>query len=354
MAPAGGVDLHEALVASIPHQAEIAQLYAQAGGDPSVLNSAQATRYLWAEALNLLAQQEALRRLCEEVLPGIRRLQSAPRFQAALKAVIDAPPGDQRKLIAQVGMVDSLPLRDLVDMLKADPVLRVLLVRDRRKTVQARPRDMFIAGAREQGALAIYLFEPVVATVDDVVCELFHALGAGDRIPPRNTTSAAWFATVCRTLAGVVSETERPLWIAVDDVGAVADDGAPLLDPEITAFWDHFVLQMASPAFGKWFRLLLIHWPEGPVPTRWLQEVWREYRLTDAEVGLQDIVDYLREWARAQDGVVFSLGEIERLAADVIEKVDSPTPEQAHVPRLRRLYDELAGIQAAHRDPRSR
>jgi hypothetical protein len=99
---------------------------------------------------------------------------------------------------------------------------------------------------------------------------------------------------------------------------------------------------MASPAFGKWFRLMLIHYPDGAVPTRWLQETWREDRPTGAEGEQQDIVDYLRDWAAEQDGRAFLAGEVESLAAQVIQQVDAPAPEEAALPRLQRLHDKLA------------
>ena len=82
------VHLFEMLVVSIPQPAEIAQYYARAGGEAGSLNTAQAARALWGQALELLAQGHALRRLCEEVLPGVHRLANATEFQAALRAVV--------------------------------------------------------------------------------------------------------------------------------------------------------------------------------------------------------------------------------------------------------------------------
>ena len=87
---------------------------------------------------------------------------------------------------------------------------------------------------------------------------------------------------------------------------------------------------MASPAFAKWFRLMLIHYPDGPVPTRWLQEVWREDRPRGDEGNQQDVKDYLSDWAEEQDGRTFLDDELEALAAEVIAKVDAPPPEEAN------------------------
>ena len=338
-------ELFDVLVASIPSQSEIGQLYAQAGGAPGMLDTGQAAQSVWTDALDLLAQQEKLRRLCEEVLPGIQRFQNAPLFQAALKAVIDAVPIADRKIIAGVPVVDRQPLRGLVDRLKSDAALRVLLVRGDPKTGKTHGRHVFLAGAEDAGAKALYLPAEVIATVDDLVRELFGALDPEYEVPARDTTESAWYRTVCQKLGSVAGKQGKRLWIAIDDLGAAADpDGAPLLDPEVAKFCGQFVLHMANPAFGSWFRLMLIHYPDGPVPTRWLQEVWREDRPSGAEGDVQDIVDYLREWAAEQDEGAFVAGEAETLAADVIAKVDAPAPEDANLPRLQRLQKELAAI----------
>lgn len=301
------VDLFEALVASIPQQAEIAQLYAQAGGDPSVLNTAQAPRRLWNDALELLVQQEALRRFCKHVLPGVQRLKRAAGFQAALKAVVDLTA--ERKVIARIQMVASPSLRDLIDRLKTDPALRVLLVRDDLGTEASQARDLFVAAAAERGAHAVYLYEPIIALVDDVVENLFWALDAGDRIPPRDTSTPVWYATVCRTLGSIASEKGTQLWIAID-LGAVSEA------PEIAEFCERFVQYMPNPAFGNWFRLMLIRYPDGSVPARWVQDVWHEYSSSGmevdqpdvgTEVDLQDLADYLGQHAAAPDGTVWTI-----------------------------------------------
>jgi hypothetical protein len=337
-------ELFDVLVNSVPLVAEIAQLYAQAGGDQANLNTNQTPQLVWTEALNRLAEQEKLRTFCEVVLPGIQRFQSSPRFQAALKAVADAVPVVERKIIAGVPVVDRVPLRNLVDRLKSD-ALRVLLVRGGPKTGKTHGRHVFLAGAKDAGAKALYLPAAVIATVDDLVLELFGALDAFDEVPPRDTTDAAWYRTVCLRLGNVAGQRRVRLWVAIDDLGASSeDDGAPLIDQEVARFCGQFVMHMANPAFGDWFRLMLIHYPDGPVPTRWLQDVWREDRPTGTEGDQQDIVDYLRDWAAHQGGRAFPQGEAEALAADMIARVDSPPPEQAGLPRLQRLHDELAAI----------
>ncbi|HET9287134.1 MAG TPA: hypothetical protein VFO26_06205 [Gaiella sp.] len=334
--------LYEMLVASIPQPPEITQLYAQAGGDPGSLTPGQAARDTWREALELLAGIRALRRLCEDVLPGVLRLQGTAPFQAALRAVVGATPAVEQRIISGIPVLDRRPLRSLVTALQSDVALRVLLVRGEPKTGKTHGRHVFQAAAADSGAKAVYLYAPMVATVDDVVGELFSALGAVDAVPDRDTTGPAWYGTVCRKLGEVADAKNTQLWVAVDDLGAASEpDGAPLLDPQIAAFCGQFVLHMPNPAFGQWFRLMLIHYPPGPVPTRWLRDVWREDEPTTADVQKQDVEDYLRDWGLENDRK-FVEDELAALAEDVIAKVDGPTtPEEAAVPRLQRLHDSL-------------
>jgi hypothetical protein len=279
------------------------------------------------------------------VLPGVQRLEHAEAFQAALRDVVDAVPAAERKIISGVPVLDREPLRNLVTTLQSDAAVRVLLVRGAPKTGKTHGRYVFEAAAEDTGAKPVYMYAETVATVDHVVEELFGALGAADEVPPRDTTSHAWYMTVCRKLGYVAGQKNQRLWVAVDDLGAASDeDGAPLLDPEITRFCGQFVAHMANPAFGRWFRLMLIHYPDGPVPTRWLRDVWREDRPRGDEGDQQDVDDYLRDWAAAQDGKTLPDDERKAWAAKVIAQVDAPPPEQANLPRLQRLHDKLAEI----------
>ena len=113
----------------------------------------------------------------------------------------------------------------------------MLLVRGDPKTGKTHSRHLFLAGAADEGAEAVYLYAPMVVKLDHVVQELFGALGAGGEVPARDTTDPAWYSTVCRNLGSVASKMNKRLWVAVDDLGAASEpDGAPLLDPEIAKF----------------------------------------------------------------------------------------------------------------------
>ncbi len=46
--------------------------------------------------------------------------------------------------------------------------------------------------------------------------------------------------------------------------------------PEIREFFDQSALHLFDSAVHEWFRLMLIHYPDGPVPTEWDSELWTD------------------------------------------------------------------------------
>ncbi|MGO9902763.1 MAG: hypothetical protein ACLP0J_24435 [Solirubrobacteraceae bacterium] len=97
---------------------------------------------------------------------------------------------------------------------------------------------------------------------------------------------------------------------------------------------------MVNPAYREWFRLMLIHYPEEGVPTRWVRDVWEEDRTAHADIQQSDVEDYLRDWAAVQ-GQLFPA--VEHRAAELLVLVDGPAADPA-VPRVRRISDTLAAL----------
>jgi adenosyl cobinamide kinase/adenosyl cobinamide phosphate guanylyltransferase len=275
--------------------------------------------------------------LCEYLLADATLL----AYHDRIRAVVDAAPALEERIISDyVVILDRLPLREKLALLEPDasPV-KVLLVRGEPRSGKSHGRYLFERSARDQGALPVYLCEGIVATVDDVVRELFSALDASSEIPPRLTTEDAWYRVVCSKLRELASSKQRPLWIAVDDLGPAAD-GGPLLDSQIKQFCDQMALNMVNPAFRQWFRLMLIHYPDGQVPTRWKRDFWTEDRTNPMDVRQADVEVLLREWSSRHETIIED--ELTTLAAAVLARADAPeTPDEAEAPRLQRLHDAL-------------
>jgi hypothetical protein len=335
-------ELHAVLTMAITVPASIDLLYKGSSAEVLPLNQNQAPNLIWKEALENLAVAGALQALCNLVLAQAGRNKS---LRKALEDVINAVPAVEVQFVPDsVSVLDRVELRNSLTNLESDasPV-RVLLVRGGPKTGKSQGKFLFERAAKDSGAKVVYLFEGIVATVDDVVKQLFGALEATSEIPdPRSTTREAWYQAVCVQLQEVAARKKQRMWIAVDDLGpGPGDPPAPLLDREIREFCEQFALNMPNPLFAEWFRLMLIHYPEGDVPTRWRHEFWSEDRTSEADVQQTHVEEFLRSWAVHRDRKLLD-DEVTSLAASIIATVDGPQPA-AHnkVPRLKRLHDTV-------------
>ena len=135
----------------------------------------------------------------------------------------------------------------------------------------------------------------------------------------------------------------RPLWIAMDDLGAAADGVTPLVDSAVRDFFDQLALTLEDPSANRWLRLLLIDYPDGDAPTRWAEDVWTQDWTRPEEVTAKDVADVLREW-RQDSGLTLLDDHIAMRAQDVLDRADAPVPAgdpQANQCRMRRIHDEV-------------
>jgi hypothetical protein len=250
----------------------------------------------WRQGLEQVAVAGALLRLCEV----LTAYEPAPDVRTAAQAMLDVQPAVARRVLGRRFVVDRVSLREGISRLSltednADSV-KVLLVRGGRKTGKTWSRHLFERAARERGADPTYLYQSMIPTVDLLIDKLFSVLGASDSKPPRDTSDAAWYQQVCYRLPEAAERRGRPLWIAVDDLGPGPDGVTPMMDSEIRRFFDEFTLHLVDPAVSRWFRLMLIHYPDGPVPTRWDEELWTEDRTRPEMISQTDVIAVVREW----------------------------------------------------------
>jgi len=253
-------------------------------------------------------------------------------------------------------ILDRVPLREKLERLESDSSLKkVLVVRGDAKSGKSHGRFLFEQVADQNGAVCVYLCESIVGNVEEVIEKLFSAIGAAKEIPAIKTTPDAWYKTVCNKLQDVAVRKKRQLWIAVDDLGTDAD-GVPLLDEEIRKFCEQFTLQMIDPAFRKWFRLMLIHYPSGPVPTKWKKEYWEEEQTNAGDIQENHILEFLEMWRASQNRTILE-DQSKNLAKSVMSKANESTeangnPENGEpsgndghtnmaIPRLQIIHDQL-------------
>lgn len=329
--------LHEALYRGVQKVDEIDRLYKSVSPDlPPLALTGQSPRAIWHEALENMATRGLLRRffVLAEVqgMPPIR--EAADAMEKAEIEVGARPVHHNGAIVLDRVRLDRL----LNDLAPDQSSTKIILVRGAPQSGKTHSRHRFERMAREWGADPVYLFDGLVATVDDVVKKLFAVLGTIEDVPPRgDSTLDAWFRNVCFKMQEIASARRRPLWIAVDDLGVDAD-GTPLLDQEIRRFFDQFALNLIDPSFSAWFRLMLIHYPEGPVPTKWEQDLWREDRTDEADVCSEHVADHIRSWSATRGRRV--LNEEVAILADQVIAVAEARPASEGC-RLRHIRNEL-------------
>jgi hypothetical protein len=319
---------------------EIVMLVQTAAPDAPALNLNQPPDGVWRDALGAVSLAGGLLALCEQLAANRGRV----AVVQAARAVLDAKPAVRRRMDSGGHLVvDRDELRGHLEELALDgSLVKVVLVRGEPRSGKTWSRLLFERAARDRGAKAVYLRSGMIATVGQVVEKLFLTLGAPELVPETDTTDGAWFQKVCMRLPLAAENRERRLWIAVDDLG-YGPDGASLMDDDVRTFFQQLALNLADPATHEWFRLLLINYPDGEVPTGWDDNVWKEDRTLPFAITAEHVAEVVREWLADHDLTLLDDQITERSAA-VIARADAPAPAgdpRGQQPRVRRIHDEI-------------
>jgi hypothetical protein len=268
-----------------------------------------------------------------------------------VQAAIDArDPVTQPLLADDRPFINRTLLREKLQRFAISPTFRVLLVRGEPKSGKTWTQYMVTELAQTLGEECVYLNADLISTVDDAIEQCFAALGDLNGPPPRLETEDAWFRKVCLRLQAIATNTKQITWIVVDDLGV--DEKGPRLDPLIRQFLDQFALSMANPAFRRWFRLVLLDYPDltaevggRGVPTKW-RDFWDEDRPDPADVDAGAVADFLVRWA-AQKNKQLAPTEANTVATDIITTADTPQPQDVPAtPRLQRIHDAVVAATA--------
>jgi len=308
---------------------------------PLTLN--QSPDLIWKEALEKLAAAASLKWLCELVLKRQDLASCHPALRALIEAqdLVDAL--EEQLPSADLVFLDRKKLRtELRRIAPGNAPVRVLLIRGSRACGKSWTQRLIERLASSSGEESIYLYEGQISTVDDVLDWLFTVLGAPGAAPQRGLeTEDAWFRKACLKLMASAQGTKKRWWVVVDDLG-VGPDG-PRLDPIIKRFFDQFGLLLADPSFAKWFRLVLIDYPEGPVPTKWKSGFWVEDRPDETEVQDEAVSQFLLSWAQGRKKQL-AAEDAKKLAQDVLAKAALPPPPDDARSRLQRIHDALLAV----------
>jgi hypothetical protein len=309
-------------------------IYKQCGRDLSPLALTDSPDMIWKRALEQLAAARKLRELCEIV----RQEQSLAALATVVATVFDATEALKQLVLPQElngdrAFLDRQTLRaGLQQIASKESSVGVLLVRGDPGSGRTWTRFLVESIAEEIGeSPVLYIYEGNVYDARSVLHKIFGALGKPKEvIPPQNTSPTAWFIECLQTMQDIAieraKERGRPpqapdrqrQWIVVDDLGET--ENGPKLDLEIRSFFQAFVLQMADATFSQYFRLVLIEYPKGPVPTKWKKGFWLEDDTGAAAPRAEFLAEFLQQWGQYK-GKGLPAEEADRLSTDILLKV---------------------------------
>jgi hypothetical protein len=327
----------QVLVDILSKPADIAFYYESSATNLDPLTP-DAPRRMWQEALANLTTAGRLATLCDLLL---KRTLGVPARQA-IEAVGNARPSVE-SLVGEQGsdvvILDRVRLRTHIkQMAPSDSMLKAIVVRGGPDSGKSHGHHLFEMGAKDHPADVVYLSSSMVATLPEVIDELFGTVDALSEVPPPgDTTDPAYFGAVWLKLKTVVTRRERQLWIAVDDLG-MAEDGSPLLHPDVRLFFNQLVPRLENPAYRRWFRLMLIHYPEIKLPTQWKRTLFIEDRTEQGDLGAEHVAEVLRTCLTRMGETVIE-SEVETLATYIVELSAKPVNEDDDRCRLERLHD---------------
>ena len=331
-------DLYNILCQAFFNAAEIDTIYQKAGGDPGAININQAPDLIWKEALQKLAIKSNIKRLCDNLKPN-----AAQQLLAAIAALENVPSAiDPKNVDPKLLVLDRGNLRSQIDLLadEDDPV-KVVLVKGDPKTGKSYSRHLFQAMAKQLGAETVF-FNSVNAVVIDIV---FRTLAKKidssvtidiDHQKP-NSTPDAVYSDFCYQLLDAARKYDKKLWIAVDDLGTIADNKNSV----IKDFFTQFVSQLSDQDFRDHFRLMLINYPTDKIPPGWFAE---HYTLdTTQDITETHICDAIRSWYAAN-----KLNLLEDWLKDEAQKIldDANQPPQLQPgeiapPKVQRIMEAV-------------
>ena len=310
------IALYRALSAAIQEAPRIRIFYDQSAEGLPGINFQQAYDVLWVEVLEKITSSGAFRKLCliiKEAYPGNAALQKAIADIENAKGVMAMRIVDEDVLV-----LDRLQLRNALARIAPETTrAKIVLIRGHQKSGKSHAKHLFELMARENDAWPIYLTAGDVSTLNQVLNRLFGLFAVDAAPPPAGDSSAeAWYRAICAKLGSLALHHGKVFWIAMDDLGTDSD-GAPLLDTSIKSFFDQLCRHMSDYTFRKFFRLMLIHYPDEQPGFMRPETYVAPDPFSDADIQQRDVEELLEDW-RARSGKFLTDEMIREISAEII------------------------------------
>ena len=329
-------DLQDLLSRLIADAATIDQIRKRCGPNVRPLVQPAAADAMWTQLLEHVTTAGRLRDL-----DRILRDESRHIAIALDKLIAAASPDPASWFFDAPVFVNRTSLRTALAQLgSAQTDKTVLVVRGERHSGKTWTKHIVRHYAQLTGFGCTYLCEGMVTTVEQAVDGIMAELEADT--PPVLTTEAASYTTVAQAMLRAAQKRQRGSWIIMDDLGP-GPDGAPLIDGEIRRLFEQLALNTLNPAFAKWFKLVLIAYPDESLPSKW-RGCALEERTAVADMHAVAVGEFLLSWAR-RHGKTLSDLDARALAEEIIRKASVAVPDADTRSLLERVHDELTLVQ---------
>jgi hypothetical protein len=361
--------LRNTLVQAYLNKADIEGFYRMCGPYVTVmppLDLNKSPQDLWYEVLDKASLRLRLRNLCDAIKASgpIQPVLEAIQLLEELKPAVHPTVINLDYLV-----LDRRSLRSYLELLgDSRNLVRVVLVRGEKNSGKSYSRHLFEAMAQQQGSVPVVLRKGIVVTLDNVLGALFAEAGDinakpnspvlsskdADETGTADSTHEAEYITICNTLLDTVQKKNKVVWIVMDDLGYIEstnDKGEKVLtskmDSKIRAFFNQLVNQMARPLFRTHFRIMLINYPDGKLPTSWEQTHLKDEILKESDITQVHVEELINNWFVSKNEELMET-QVQSIASDIISNVDNAPLVPDLPPRLERLRNEVLKIISQH------
>lgn len=337
-----GQSLYDKLCELYSNAQAIEELYSKCGAlvtEIPALTTGIAPANQMREALGNLSRKGLIKKLCDVL--------AASNPSGALRKILakatECKSGiDKRVVNINQLVLDREDYRDRLEWLaNEDHSIKVLLIKGGPKSGKTYSRHLFEIKAKELNATSIYTGKYNV-DIEQFIGHLFSIIAPGEPIPDISTTDPAWYAKICRKLLAFAKIQKQQFWIAIDDLG-YDENKVPLMDYRIREFLEQFVVLMVDASFRLHFKLLVLNYPPGNLPSSWYRDHIYEENFDEKDVKKKDIEESILNWCAGKQRLV-NPQEISDLASKVIADDEALAHLDDVPPRLDRLRTAVTTI----------
>ncbi len=324
--------LHKKLYDLITDPKEIKKILFECSPDLDPLKD-DGPKEMWRDLLDRVASALLLRKLGERL--SLRQLPSLHKiFRVVAESKFDVSSLEDRPFRPKPIFVDRKDLRATLQSLAALNASEfVLLVRGEANSGKSWTRHIASQYAAEAGQDCTYLAQGMVSSPKQALASILATLGG--TLSDSFTTEAASYQDACIEMQRLAEQRRKGSWIIMDDLGL--GENGPRLDPSLRDLFDQIALYMKNPAFSRWFRLILIDYPEGPEPGSW--DPFLQERTSCNDLQKPDVANFLLRWAR-HHRIELGVPEAEEIASQVVLKADAASAHKKSL-RMSHLHDAL-------------